>query len=284
MADHSSENRVVPTGDVPRNELGERGDMRDMTVPMAQTGETHARFEDRMLARQSAAIRQYGDEAEALDGQSAAAELAEATGAATSGQLPKVKRSESIFQKRVRKFKALKRGYYSFVLLTALYLLSFFLPILVNNKAVAIHYDGSTYFPALLDLVPGASSFYPGAQFGDEGNSGEADYTALDLKFEQEDSGNWVLMPLSPWNPFQNDFTDETQENPAPPSSRHVFGTDDVGRDVFARMVYGFNISISFALVLVFFQYIIGSIVGGRRDSPPRRMMYRASTGSESPA
>jgi microcin C transport system permease protein len=262
MADQSRNNRVVPTGDVPRNEIAERGDLRDMTAPLQEPGDSRSRFEDRMLARQSVAIKHYGGDGLIAGGENVGAEIGEAIGDPTSGQAPKSSRSVSIFRKRIRKFKALRRGYYSFIILTTLYVVSFFLPILVNNRAVAIHYNGTTSFPALFDLVPGASSFYPGVRFGDEGNSGEANYSKLDEKFEAEGGSNWVLMPLYPWNPLQNDF-DATEDNPAPPSSRHILGTDDMGRDVFARMCYGFNISISFALILVLLEYLIGATIGG---------------------
>jgi microcin C transport system permease protein len=254
MADHGSEDRVIPRDDVPRE--GDGGHAQEFAF------DDIPRLEDRMLARQSVAIRHLMTDVEALDRQSAPAELAEASGGATSSQPPKQTRSVSIFRKRLRKFKSLKRGYYSFIVLTVLYVVSFLLPILVNNKAIIVHYNGKTYFPALLALVPGASSFYPGTAFGHSENTGEANYRMLDAEFEKANAGNWVIMPPYRWNPVQNDF-DNPEENPSGPSSRHILGTDDVGRDVFARMCYGFNISISFALILVALEYLIGAIIGG---------------------
>ncbi|MBK8472151.1 MAG: hypothetical protein IPL33_08235 [Sphingobacteriales bacterium] len=64
--------------------------------------------------------------------------------------------SESIFQKRVKNFKKIGRAYYSLIILGILYLLSFFAPLLVNNKALIVSHNGSYYFPALGDLF-GAS-------------------------------------------------------------------------------------------------------------------------------
>lgn len=264
MADHSSKNRVIPRDDVPRDQIEERGELRGpLDVPQEETGEDIARLEDRMLARQSVAMRRYSTDSAVLDDQSAAAELAEATGAAASGQLTKSGKSISIFRKRLRKFKSLKRGYWAFIILIGLYALSFLLPVLVNNKPLIVSYNGETFFPALLDLVPGASSFYPGSTFGQPDNSGEANYRALDEQWEREGSDNYMLMPLYAWNPYENDFGEGAGEHPAPPSSRHVFGTDDTGRDVFARMCYGFNISISFALILVLLEYLVGGTIGG---------------------
>jgi microcin C transport system permease protein len=264
MADHGSENHQIPRDDAPRVQIDELAEQRGpLDAPQELAHDDVPRLEDRMLARQSIALRHLVTDVAELEGQAAPALLAEATGAATSMQPAKPAPSVSIFRKRLRKFKSMKRGYYSFVLLSILYLVSFLLPILVNNKAVAIGYNGETYFPALLDLVPGASSFYPGSEFGQPGNSGEANYRELDIQFEKENGDNWVLMPLYPWSPIENDFGMDATQLPAPPSSRHLFGTDDVGRDVFSRMCYGFNISISFALILVALEYMIGAIIGG---------------------
>jgi microcin C transport system permease protein len=61
--------------------------------------------------------------------------------------------SESLLRRRLRKFKSLKRGYYSFILLLLAYLASFFFPFVFNNKALVVYYEGNAYFPAALDLV-----------------------------------------------------------------------------------------------------------------------------------
>ena len=266
MADNSSRDRAVPRDDVPRVDNSERGEQTGMLdVPQEFAGDDKARFEDRMQARQSIAIRHIIPDEAAVAGQSAQRELDESIGStqgvdqlASTSEGPSV----SILRKRMRKFKTLKRGYYSFVLLSVMYVLSFFLPVLVNNKAIIVRYNGESYFPAILDLLPGTASFYPGTTFGQAGNSGEVNYRKLDEKFEAEGGDNFVLMPPYSWNPLENDF-ESNVDNPQPPSKAHVFGTDDLGRDVFARMVYGFNISISFALLLVGFEYLIGAMIGG---------------------
>jgi microcin C transport system permease protein len=159
--------------------------------------------------------------------------------------------SVSTFRKRLRRFKSLKRGYFSFILLVVLYLISFILPALVNNKAIVVHYNGSTYFPIF--------TYYPGATFGQNDVAGEADYRRLAKDLKNSNSGNWAVMPPYTWNPLENDLNNVMQA----PSSSHLLGTDDTGRDVFARMCYGFNVSISFALVLTFFEFLVGATVGG---------------------
>ena len=71
-------------------------------------------------------------------------------------------KSESINQKRWKKFKSIKRGYYSFILIIGLYLLSFFLPLFVNSKALVVNYEGNFYFPALSSVIPGINELKAG--------------------------------------------------------------------------------------------------------------------------
>ena len=160
----------------------------------------------------------------------------------------------SILQKRWLKFKTLKRGYYSLVILTGLYIISFFLPLLINNRSLIVQYNDKLYFPVL-------SGYIPGKAFGQE-VPGEARYRDLKQIFEDEDSGNWVLMPPYPFSPYE-DITFEGNKVYEPPSSRHWLGTDNTGRDVFARLCYAFNISISFALILTIITYVLGIMIGG---------------------
>ena len=76
-------------------------------------------------------------------------------------------RSESIFRKRLRKFRRLKRGYYSFLLVTGAYLISVALPLIANSKALVVHYNGSYYFPI--------ASYHGAMEFGVQ-EIGEPDY------------------------------------------------------------------------------------------------------------
>ena len=163
--------------------------------------------------------------------------------------------NESILIRRWKKFKTLKRGYYSLVTLTVLYALSFLLPILINNRALIVKYDGSLFFPVF-------SGYISGKEFGQD-VPGEAKYRELKDQFaEQIGSGNWVLMPPYPYSPYE-DITTEGNKMYEPPSRKHWLGTDNTGRDVFARLCYAFNISISFALILTLINYVIGVLIGG---------------------
>ena len=159
----------------------------------------------------------------------------------------------SILRKRWLKFKTLKRGYYSLVVLTALYGISFFLPLLINNRALVVHYEGEYYFPSI-------SGYIPGKTFGQD-VPGEARYRILKAKFK-DGQDNWVLMPPYPYSPYE-DITFEGNKMYSPPSKKHWLGTDNTGRDVFARLCYAFNISISFALILTVINYIFGILIGG---------------------
>ncbi|MFN5875738.1 MAG: ABC transporter permease subunit [Ignavibacteria bacterium] len=183
--------------------------------------------------------------------------------------------SLSINQRRWKKFKGMRRGYYSMVILLSAYALSFLLPLVINNKALLVSYEGEWSSPAMRDfagslpfvggLAP--SSFDPGEKYGLAGEQGEADYRKLQARWDEEGSENYVIMPLYPFSPneditvngnekfiepFQTDGNDNTR----------VFGTDDVGRDVLARMAYGFQVSMSFAILIAILEYLIGIPVG----------------------
>ena len=168
-------------------------------------------------------------------------------------------KSESINQKRWKKFKSIKRGYYAFILIISLYILSFILPLFINSKALVVHYEGNFYFPAFSSIIPGINDYYDGTLF-DQETPGDANFRQLQKKWAG--SNNWILMPIYPFNPYE-DITNNENRMYESPSLTHWFGTDNTGRDVFARMCYAFNISISFALILTVLNYLIGISIGG---------------------
>jgi microcin C transport system permease protein len=161
------------------------------------------------------------------------------------------KRPVSILSKRIRKFKSLKRGYYSFVVLAVAYAISFVLPLLVSNKALVVHYQGKYYFPMM--------SYYSASEFGMDA-IGEPNYRELKRKLANDHTG-WVLMPPYPYSSTESSL-DLPGSPPHPPSREHIFGTDDRARDVFARLAYGFNVSLSFALLVLAASYVVGVFVG----------------------
>lgn len=179
--------------------------------------------------------------------------------------------SESIFQKRIRNFKKIRRAYYSLIIIVVLYLISFFAPLLINNKALMVKYNNETYFPAFADLFSyfyaptfkEAKHFGQNEVFGVE-QHGEPNYRELKKQFQNEAKGNFVIMPPYTYSPVEN-LLGEMEKGVSPPTkpdAKHIFGTDNRGRDVFARIIYGFNISLSFALIVSFFSYLIAILVG----------------------
>lgn len=252
MADQDSKDNIIPRDDLPREEIPEKHEqVGPLDVPQENAGEGVPSLQDEMLARPPLAVRHIIPDTETEERQPAQRQIREAMSGAPEAARPPI----SVLKKRWIKFKSMKRGYYSFVLLFALYIISFALPLVVNNTALIVRYNGDYYFPTF--------SFYSGTTFGmgDE-IGGEADYRKLEETFEQAGGENWVLMPPYPWNPLEVDFS-AGGSFPLAPSSRHWLGSDDTGRDVFARMCYGFNVSISFALLLTIIEYLLGAAIGG---------------------
>lgn len=157
-------------------------------------------------------------------------------------------------QKQWHRFKSIKRGYYAALALAALLTMSCAAELLVNNRALVVSYESALYFPTY-------GAFLPGTTFG-LGYDYETNYRELSATLSRSGAG-WVLMPPIPYNAFENDLR-ESAYPPYPPSlaSRHFLGTDTTGRDVAARLVYGFRIAIGFSLVLLLCNYLIGIAVG----------------------
>ncbi len=158
-------------------------------------------------------------------------------------------------QKKLKRFYSLKRGYYSFLIFAVLLGLSLIGELLVNNKALIVHYNGTFYFPTY-------TAQNPGNLFGEK-YSYEADYRHLKEKFKAEKTGNWILMPIVPYNPLENDFR-EDEKSARPPSigQRHFLGTDTTARDILARLFYGFRTAMVFSLSFMIFVYLVGITIG----------------------
>lgn len=164
-------------------------------------------------------------------------------------------RISSLTKKKLRQFTAIKRGWYAFLLLVFMILLACGAELFINSRALVVYYQGSLYFPTYGDMIPGRA-------FGLDYDY-ETHYRELAEIFRAQNKGNWVLMPPVPYNAFENDLRPDTLP-PEPPSlsSRHYLGTDIAGRDVLARLVYGFRIAIFFSLGLLIVTYGIGITVG----------------------
>lgn len=155
----------------------------------------------------------------------------------------------------VKRFKRIRRGYYSFMLMLVLILLSLCSELLVNSRALVVRYNGSWYFPTYGSIIPGT-------KFGLDYEY-ETNYRELKNRFSSGPAENFVILPPIPYNPFETELK-PGEYPPLAPSlkAKHYLGTDKTGRDVAARLVYGFRIAIFFSLILLFFNYVIGVTVG----------------------
>lgn len=158
-------------------------------------------------------------------------------------------------QKKLHRFRSIRRGFYAFLVITGMILLSMGAELFVNSRALLVYYHGKIYFPTYGNIIPGRNF---GLNYDYETN-----YRELQRKLKKENGGDWVLMPMIPFNPYENDL----KENAYPPfapslAEGHYFGTDSVGRDVLARLIYGFRIAILFSFGLLILNYLIGVSLG----------------------
>ncbi len=158
-------------------------------------------------------------------------------------------------RKKLQRFKSIRRGYYAFIFFVALILISLFAEILINSRALIVHYQGHYFFPIYAAMIPGTNF---GLDYPYETN-----YRELSRKFQTRGGADWVWMPLVPFNPFENDLRTDGYP-PFPPSFKdnHFLGTDTSARDIVARLVYGFRIAIFFSLTLLTVNYLVGVTVG----------------------
>ena len=209
--------------------------------------------------------------------------------------------SESIFQKRLKRFKSIKRGYYSLIAIISLYILSLISPLWINNKPLMVKYKNGNYdvgekfedtnknrtwensekfsdeykyfFPAFwdfLDFIPGVKyPVYEATYFNQNTNKVLVDFRLLDKTCNDDDDGNYVIMPLYPYHPHedlkdqldemytdsnhngqydigetfidQNDDGKWNQNNPPTKpdgfGGRHLLGTHNTGRDLFDNQI-----------------------------------------------
>lgn len=162
---------------------------------------------------------------------------------------------DPLTRKKIHRFRSIKRGYYSAIFLAAAILLSFGAELFVNSRALIVRYEGRFHFPTYGSILPGTT-------FGLDYRY-ETKYRELKRKFKAEGRGNWVLLPPAPYNAYENDLTEGIYPPTAPDAgSGHWLGTDSTGRDVLARLVYGFRTAIVFSILLLLCNYTIGVTIG----------------------
>ncbi len=154
-------------------------------------------------------------------------------------------------QRRLENFRANRRGYYSFWIFTVLFFVTLGAEFIANDKPLLVNYDGGFYTPIFKN--------YAETTFDGEFES-PADYKDPYVVELIEKKG-WILWPPIRFSARTIDF-DLSVPAPSPPSKRHWLGTDDQARDVMARLIYGFRISVLFGLILTAFSSVIGVIAG----------------------
>lgn len=153
--------------------------------------------------------------------------------------------------RRLHNFRANGRGFWSLWLFLLLFGISLFAEFIANDKPMLIRYDGGFYLPVLVS--------YPETTFGGEFPT-EADYHDPEVVQLIQAKG-WMLWPPIPYR-YDTVVKDLDRPAPSAPSARNWLGTDDQARDVTARLIYGFRISVLFGLVLTLFSSAIGVAAG----------------------
>ena len=154
-------------------------------------------------------------------------------------------------RRRLANFRANRRGFWSLWLFLALFFGSLFAEVIANDKPLLVRYDGAYYLPVFTS--------YPETTFGGEFAT-ETDYRDPFVRTLIAAKG-WMIWPLIPYS-YQTINYALPVPAPAPPSAENWLGTDDQGRDVVARMIYGFRISVLFGLTLTLFSSLIGVAAG----------------------
>ena len=150
------------------------------------------------------------------------------------------------------KYKSSKRNLYSLYIFSSLFLLSIFAEFISNDKPILMMVDDKLYLPLIID--------YQETRFGGMFET-EADYKDDFMQDLIRKKDNWAIFPLNP-NSYNTINLNNSTPNPAPPSVHNYLGTDDRGRDVLARLIYGFRLSVIFALVLTIIAVVIGIFFG----------------------
>ena len=160
-------------------------------------------------------------------------------------------RISPINRRRLENFRANRRGYWSLWIFLFLFLISLFAEFLANDKPIFIQYDGHFFFPILVS--------YPETIFGGDFET-EAEYSDPEVQNLIGKKG-WSIWPLIPYS-YDTVIWDLPTPAPSPPTTQNWLGTDDQGRDVVARLIYGFRISILFGLLLTLLSSVIGVATG----------------------
>jgi microcin C transport system permease protein len=150
------------------------------------------------------------------------------------------------------RFTRNRRGYFSLIFFLVLFAICLAAEIISNDQPLFLGYEGKIYFPIFVA--------YPETTFGGDFET-EADYKDPFIMERLKRPGNWIVFPLNrhSYNTINQEISGPV---PSPPTRDNLLGTDDRGRDVLARIIYGFRLSVLFGLALTLVGTTVGIVAG----------------------
>ena len=174
--------------------------------------------------------------------------------AAATAVVPDAPRAPSASprQRAWRRFRRNRLGLWSLVIFSVLFVVSLFAEVVSNDRPLVVRYEGAFYFPIAVD--------YPEKVFGGDFDT-PTDYLDPFIRDQLTRGGNWAVYPPNPYGPRTINYFAKSP-NPSGPSVDNLLGTDDRGRDLLALLIYGFRLSVLFALALTVIGVVIGVAAG----------------------
>ena len=151
-----------------------------------------------------------------------------------------------------QRFRRNRLGFVSLVIFCLMVVGCLFAEVISNDKPLVVRYEGQWYFPLVKD--------YPEKTFGGDFAT-PADYLDPFIRDRIDQGTNWAIYPINPYGPKTLNYF-ASRPNPATPSSENFLGTDDRGRDLLAQLIYGFRVSVLFALALTAIGTVLGVLTG----------------------
>jgi len=151
-----------------------------------------------------------------------------------------------------QRFKHNRLGYWSLLIFAVMVLMSLLAEVVSNDRPLLVRYQGELYLPVIRD--------YPEKTFGGDFDA-NTDYLDPFIRARLNSDGNWVIFAPNPYGPKTLNYFAKAP-NPSGPSADNWLGTDDRGRDLLAQLIYGFRVSVLFALALTFVGTVLGIITG----------------------
>lgn len=161
-------------------------------------------------------------------------------------------KSMGLSRRRWRRFCRNRRGFYSLIIFTFIFVTSLFAEAISNDVPLLVIYEGEAYYPLFKD--------YPETTFGGDFET-KTDYLDPYILEKLTSNGNKIFFPLNRHS-YQSINFNINGPVPSPPTRENIFGTDDRGRDVFARLLYGFRLSVLFGFALTAIGTLVGIIAG----------------------